>query len=445
MRPFRFVLSETDEVLVSSSGIAFAGALLKKTKIRPRLASLRLGQKRRLAVPHSDAVFAMIGLLVKGKPDFEAIREHRDDPFFRRALSLRKLPSEATFRQRIDQLAGHCESILRAESADMLARHAPEVSACYGDWVALDVDVSPFDNSGTKKEGVALTYKKVEGYAPIFAYLGEEGYLVHCELREGSQHCQERTPEFLDESIDLARRSCDRKLLVRMDAGNDAAENLELFRRKKVDFIVKRNLRRESQKEWLLDAQAFGKWSEPRPGKTVYLGSTHRERGGRLWRVVFEVVERTIDSKGQGLLIPEVDIATYWTSLKLPAEEVIALYQAHGTSEQFHSELKTDMDLERLPSGKFATNHLVLTLGLVAYNILRLCGQTALKKDNDLPEGQRMPMRRRVKRRRLRTVIHDMIYMAVRLTSHANRWGLSLWRGNRWGPIWREVYLAFAR
>ncbi len=30
--------------------------------------------------------------------------------------------------------------------------------------------------------------------------------------------------------------------------------------------------------------------------------------------------------------------------------------QDHDTSEQFHSEFKTDMNLERLPSGKFATN-----------------------------------------------------------------------------------------
>ena len=28
----------------------------------------------------------------------------------------------------------------------------------------MDLDVSPFDNSGTKKQGVSWTYKKVDGY-----------------------------------------------------------------------------------------------------------------------------------------------------------------------------------------------------------------------------------------------------------------------------------------
>ncbi|RLA29742.1 MAG: hypothetical protein DRR11_14950 [Gammaproteobacteria bacterium] len=37
------------------------------------------------------------------------------------------------------------------------------------------------------------------------------------------------------------------------------------------------------------------------------------------------------------------------------------------TSEQFHSVLKTDLDIERLPSGKFDTNALVLGCSILAY------------------------------------------------------------------------------
>jgi len=45
-------------------------------------------------------------------------------------------------------------------------------------FIPVDIDVSPFDNSGSKKEGVSFTYKKMDGYAPIFAYIGTEGYLL---------------------------------------------------------------------------------------------------------------------------------------------------------------------------------------------------------------------------------------------------------------------------
>ncbi|WP_274522435.1 hypothetical protein [Ectothiorhodospira variabilis] len=35
---------------------------------------------------------------------------------------------------------------------------------------------------------------------------------------------------------------------------------------------------------------------------------------------------------------------------ELSDDDIIALYRGHATCEQFHSEFKTDMDLERLPS-----------------------------------------------------------------------------------------------
>jgi hypothetical protein len=73
------------------------------------------------------------------------------------------------------------------------------------------------------------------------------------------------------------------------------------------------------------------------------------------------------------LLVPDGEVETYWTSLSDDPRTVVK-YQAHGTSEQFHSELKAGLDLERLPSGKFQTNELVQLSGMMAYNLLRLIG-----------------------------------------------------------------------
>ena len=158
---------------------------------------------------------------------------------------------------------------------------------------------------------------------------------------------------------------------------------------------------------------------------------------------VFEVTERTWDRNGQIFLEPEIEVDTYDTSLPDAPEIIIALYHAHGTSEQFHSEIKSDLDLERLPSGKFATNALVLLLGLVAFNCLRLCGQEALR-DEGLPLAERAPVRKKVSRRRLRSVMQDLMYMASRMIAHARRVGLAFGKGNPWYRVWRRVYLRFA-
>jgi hypothetical protein len=443
-----FVISETDEVLVSHSGLALAGALLQRTALRQRLDAMQVDGLKRPTMPHGEVLLSMIGLLCLGKSDFAAIEPFRQETFFAQALGLKRLPSEETLRQRMNQLGTAPLAILHDETADMIRRHAPTLKPCHRDWVPLDVDVSPWDNSGTKKGGVACTYKLCDGYAPIFAYLGQEGYLIHSELRPGDQHCQCGTPEFLDRALELTRRATDAKLLVRMDAGNDDEENLCRLRKNGADWIIKRNLRRESEEDWLEEALAHGQCHEPRPGKEVYTGHTWRQRDGRAQRVVFHVVRRTIAEDGQRLLVPELEIDTWWTSLGVrmaSAEEVIELYHQHATSEQFHSELKTEMDLERLPSGKFDTNALVLALGQVAYNVLRLCDQVALAEDKPLPPEQKMPLRKPVRRRRLRSVMQDLMYLAARLTRHARRWGLSLWRDNPWRFVWQRLYHRFTQ
>lgn len=50
---------------------------------------------------------------------------------------------------------------------------------------------------------------------------------INCELREGKQHCRKHTPELLRGTIRLCRETTGEPLLVRLDSGNDAAENIQ--------------------------------------------------------------------------------------------------------------------------------------------------------------------------------------------------------------------------
>jgi hypothetical protein len=63
--------------------------------------------------------------------------------------------------------------------------------------VPLDAGTTPFDNSSTRKQGVSLTYKGHDGLAPLPVYLGQEGWCLELEMREGRQHSQDGTPALL--------------------------------------------------------------------------------------------------------------------------------------------------------------------------------------------------------------------------------------------------------
>ena len=116
-----------------------------------------------------------------------------------------------------------------------------------------------------------------------------------------------------------------------------------------MDYLIKWNPRQADPAQWLAHAQKHGSSTEPRPGKRMALfkveeSRRHKGRDYTLRRVM-RVVERTIDKQGQRLLMPDIELEGWWTSLDLEEEEIIRLYADHGTSEQYHSEFKTDLDI----------------------------------------------------------------------------------------------------
>ena len=319
-----------------------------------------------------------------GKPYFEAVHEMDDDKdFYKTALFItRRIPSEETLRQRMDDIGDSLRQTILEQNVEMLLANKIQPTALANGLVLVDIDVTPMDNSKSKKEGVSRTYKGFDGYTPMMAYIGTEGYAINFELREGKQHCQKGTVEFLLETIKLCHKMTDKPLLICLDSGNDSIDNVAVLMDSGCFFIIKRNLRRESTDDWFEMAKQYCQnVNSPRDGKTVYIGSDWKTVTSKQFnkeftlRTGYEITERTIDKYGQFNLVPDVEVETWWTNLGDPDEEIIRLYHAHGECEQFHSEVKTDMDLERLPTGKFATNALILELGMIAYNILCMIGQ----------------------------------------------------------------------
>lgn len=297
--------------------------------------------------------------------------------------------------------------------------------------VPIDIDVFTQDNGRTKKEGVSRTYAGTDGFAPIAVYLGQEGWCLSVELREGRHFSSRETEYTLKRALPRAMALTALGLLVRWDSGFHAihlAHQIEAASMARqaaggepIHFLVKGNPRRmdiQALHAQRIESQAMA--YQPREGKRVWVWETEEKHGlGQqelTHRRIHRLVERTTDAKGQALLIPDLEY-DFWDTT-LPAhfspDEVIRLYQDHGTHEQFHSEFKTDLDLERLPSGKFATNDCILSLAGVAYNVLRLIGQLALLSED-------APVRHAAKRRRLKTVIQEVICVSAKLAKHARR------------------------
>ncbi len=424
MRPL--IVKQLEYDLTPTSGLTLVGHHLQRlTAVFERIDA---AMPVRGGVATSDVLRSYVGLLVQGKSDFDAIENLRGDKFYKQALGIGLLPSSPTLRQRMDARASELFDFVPEMTETLLAASHPDYGVLPCGWLPLDIDTFAMDNSATAKDGVGRTYAGVDGYCPLAAYLGTAGYCLDLALRPGTQHSAAETEFNFECVLPMAQRLsakgpkapilvradsgfCSTKLMTALDGYNRAASP-------RVDWLIKWNPRSTDVQAVAaaLDNDADVSWQHPRPGKRVALWEQAVEIDGidstqRPLRRVMRLIERTIDAKGQVQLVPQLTLQGWTTSLPakgFKADQIIKLYADHGTHEQFHSEFKTDLDLERLPSGKFDTNYLVCALAAVAMNILRLMGQAGL-------HGADTPVRHSAKRRRIKTVMQELIYRAGRI------------------------------
>ncbi len=464
MRPI--LVKQLDYELTPTAGLALVGHYLNT--LSPVLTRIDAALPVRGGVANSDIVRSYVGLLVQGKSDFDAIENLRGDRFFRQALGMAQTPSSPTLRQRMNAQAAGLSEHSAPMIEQLLARHAPDYGVLPCGWLPVDIDTFAMDNSGSAKEGVGRTYVGVDGYCPIATYLGSYGFCLELSLRPGTQHSAKHTEDNLRVVIPMAQRlsatGAHAPLLVRLDSGFDSAllmGCLESMNPRvedppvedppvkhqpalpQVDWIIKWNPRQTDKAEMAaqldaaIDSADAVTWAQPRPGKRVALWETQVSIEGvkRPVRRVLRLTERTIGANGQHLILPEYELDGWTTTLAqkpFDREQIIALYADHGTHEQFHAEFKTDLDLTRLPSGKFDTNTLVCHLAAVAMNILRLMGQSGLL-------GPDAPVRHRAKRRRIKTVMQELIYRAGRLIEHGRQLILGLGANDRSAAVFLRM------
>lgn len=426
----------TDEIITSHAGLTSVGKLLNDINFFAAINKASKVKKSSGLISDYDMVKTMLGLITLGKPCYDAVEEYRDDPYFKRALKLKKVPSSPILRQRLDQMPAEVMAVLSEYNQSLLELIISDEQSKIGaeDYLLVDFDVTPMDNSNSKKEGVSKTYKLFDGYSPMFSYIGSSGFILNNQLREGHSHSNcEGSLEHISDTVDLALSLSETPLLVRFDSGNDALENvLMLDNKSKVNYLIKRNLRRERKSDWFALAKMQAQDTlKIRKGLTKYYAVQHREvederaaQGKHHLKILIVATEETIDRKGQRQLLPQVAVETYWTNLDLPLQKIEQLYHEHGTCEQYHSEFKTDLDMERLPSGKFKTNELLMHLGMIAFNILRLMAKNALKTG-------RVPGRRG-QRLRIRTVLQNIMYMGAHFLEWTKRTYLRIYRKNKW-------------
>ena len=430
----------SDEYLVSNSGLLTIGKFLNDNKIFAKVNKVSIIKKNVGIISDFDIIKSIIALICIGKPNYDCIEEFRNNKYFKKVLNIKTVPSSPTLRQRIETFDSITWDVFREINAEILRLNFQNETKKIGnvDYIFIDSDVTPMDNSKTKKEGVELTYKKFFGFAPMMSYIGMSGFMLNNELRNGSEHSNcPGTIEYFTRTIELACMISDSQIFAILDSGNDDSKLVKHFIYNKVNFIIKRNLRSENRRQYIDRCKASAeKVDNPYEGYKKYYSRGGRKIDEIEVPIAIVVTERLNDEYGQLFVAEESEVEVYWNSLNLPANEVEAIYHEHGTMEQYHAEFKSELDLERLPSKSFQTNYSIMLLGMLSFNLLRIIGKDLLKT------GFLSKKRNKSKRLRLKTIMQNIMYMAGHLVVHARKSVLRIFKESVWARAYQQINFA---
>jgi hypothetical protein len=139
-------------------------------------------------------------------------------------------------------------------------------------------------------------------------------------------------------------------------------------------------------------------------------------------------------------LIPDIEANIWWTNTGLSDEDIIERYHQHGGIEQGHAELKTDEDFNKLPSQTYSTNCLMFAIGCIGYNIDHIIGMAMYD------DSKECPLRKPAFRRRVKTVIKEIINRSARVIRSGRQWKLNLGGGKdaaEWVHIFKFMHVMF--
>lgn len=200
------------------------------------------------------------------------------------------------------------------------------------------------------------------------------------ELRPGSQHSENGAIKFLDRCISIIDKLGIKRedILLRVDSGHDAREFLLFCNSLGIQYVIKRNIR--NKKSFLHEEMPrikLGFIPELTNDPATYVYRVV-EKDSKIYKtkieglnVVYEFTEK-YDVKNNQLYFDfdrdsplfgrepwfEYGVDSYFTNIKVLDNsfnectddkryciECVNIYHDHATSEQFHSEIKSDMNM----------------------------------------------------------------------------------------------------
>ena len=427
--------------------------------------------------PLPELLRTQIVLLAQGwthAADADALRQ---DPVLRLAVSERKgqaplrtadgnrpqgLASQPTLSRLLEQASTASNREVLEEAVLRSARSRCRLleGRMKYEELAVDMDALPMPVHGHQAGVEYNGYFHASGFHPLLIGSAQTGDFFGAVLRPGNVHAHEGASEALGKRLDWIQSHLARRLVLRFDAASVSGSFLsELEERTDTSYVarIKKNTRLEEL------ARA---WVEGYQQELAQHPERLRKEGFRCRELVYQARSWPQPRRVVLVLVPceteELPIARHFFLItdmspqRMSGRDLVAFYRQRGLFERMLGELSSTLQpqlssstrrkqhyrgrepRQRTPSrDAFAANQAILTLNLLAYNLLHLGRQAAARAETR--RGRPRKYGRSTTTRSLDRFRRRYLRLPCRVTLHGRRVGVILAQAmaGAWYRLWR--------
>jgi len=370
-------LAFEDHRLTSFSGLIVFQTLFSRLELRRRLNQCFRHLKVSPIFGHGVTVMMLIVHLLLGYRQLRDIRYYHDDPLVKRTLGLTKLPDVATLSRTLASMDSRSADLVRRLNRDLVL---DRLAASSLRRVTLDFDGSVL-STGRFAEGTAVGFnprkKGQRSYYPLYCTIAQTGQVFDLLHRSGNVNDANGAPSFMRDCIRQVRKTLGSgvRLEVRADSAFFSDKIVTLLGEEGVEFAIAVGFERFADlkgmvegrrrwRRWNAQYSYFEHWWAPKcwnyKYRFIFIRSQHTKRDNR-------PVQLDLFQPGD----PYHDHRVIITNKTLKAAKVIQFYHGRGAQEGLFGELKSQIQMDYVPTRREAGNRIYVLATILAHNLNR--------------------------------------------------------------------------
>lgn len=363
-----------DQKLTSFAGLFVFQLLFQRLDLKRRLRDCFAHLRSTRAYDHALAVLGLIVHLLIGFRQLRDERFYRDDPMVLRVLGVTRLPDVATVSRLLATIDADGVASLRQLVRQMVLQALVGLGLHR---LTLDFDGSVI-GTGRSAEGTAVGFnpkkKGQRSYYPLFCTIAQTGHVFDVLHRPGNVHDSNGAQDFILACIQAVRDVLPGiHIEVRMDSAFFSDALVTLLSDLGVEFTISVPFERFTELKNKIERRTFW-WRLNKDLAYFELPWKPRtwSRRFRFLVVRTRTVVRDKEPIQLDLFVPHVEgyeFKVIVTNRTIRARDIIYFHQGRGAQEAVFAELKSQGQLDYVPTKSLAGNQVFLLSAILAYNL----------------------------------------------------------------------------